>query len=555
MSKNKKFWNRREFLETLSKAGVCATMWEPLCMLFGTLFDGMVSKAQAAESGVPPRKLLFIYMFGGPPRWAFDYTADPFNTGRTNIGTLWNTFNSNGSTGYRLIPITSAGKTYYLPPLWAHQVPRPGGGFAPMADLLRHMLVVRGIYMPPGEHQLDNYLLRPVSTSLSLDGILADHSTAPTPAISLGGNQTFASGTGKSIFSPNLSNTTATDTPLHRAAPNYKGQTDSLPTGFIARRDALELGIQSVLTALSDYASSSRPGAQVLYADRKNAEDALRSSVGDLTTVWNTLYAKYSTLLTRCNGEVNRLIPVAIPKDKSTRIGEMHPNNADLRTSIVPTTGMRNFARNLALTEFLFTRNLCSSITTYAGGLGGIEARGYTLYTKGGENTVASSSATGIKTWESGGDEHFTGAKASVLYNTMMYYHFATGFYELIESLKRANVFQDTVIQLASEMGRRPRDDMTGSEHAVQANLLSLWSGAIQEPLFIGNVQIDTRYQTRGVGEYVTLNGTRTLLNWEHAISTAAKLLRIPTPFSRAPAVVQEQNGTVVSLIGNPENR
>jgi hypothetical protein len=552
---NKKYWNRREFLEALNKAGVCVTLWEPLCILFGTLFDGMVSKAQAAESGLPPRKLLFIYMFGGPPRWAFDYTADPLNSGKTNIGSLWNTFNSNGSVGYRLIPITSGGKTYHLPPLWGHQIPRPGGGFTPMSELLKHMLVVRGLYMPPGEHELDNFLLRPVSTSLSLDGMVADHSKAPTPAISLDGNQTFASGTGKSIFKPSLSQTTATDTPLHRVAPNYKSQGDALPTAFVSRRDALELGIQSVLDSLSKYAASSRPGAQVLYEDRKNAENTLRSSVGDLTAVWNTLYTKYSTLLTRCNGEVNRLIPVAIPKDRSTRIGEMHPNNADLRTSIVPTTGIRNFARNLALTEFLFTRNLCSSITTYAGGLGGIEARGYTLYTKGGENTVASSSATGIRNWESGGDEHFTGAKASVLYNTMMYYHFATGFYELIESLKRANTFQDTVIQLASEMGRRPRDDLTGSEHAVQANLLTLFSGAIQEPLIVGNVQIDTRYQTRGVGEKVNLNGTSTLLNWEHAISTTAKLLRVPSPFPKAPAVAEERNGTVVSLIGNPENK
>lgn len=551
---NKKYWNRRQFLEALSKAGVCATMWDPLSMLFGTLFDGMVSKAQAAETGLPPRKLFFIYLWGGPPRWAWDYSADPLNSGKTNIGELWNTFNSNGTTGYKLIPVTVAGKTYHLPPLWGHQVPRPGGGMAPMSDILKHMLVVRGIYMPPGEHELDNYILRPASTSLSLDGMLADHSQAPTPAISLDGNQTFASGTGRSLFEPSFSGTTSTDTPLHRVAPNYKSQGDALPTGFIARRDALELGIQSVLASLSEYASSSRPGAQVLYADRKNAENTLRSSVGDLTAVWNTLYTKYSTLLSRSNAEVNRLIPVSIPKDKTTRVGEMHANNADLRTSITSTTGVPNLARNLALVEFLFSRNLCSSITTYAGGYQ-FEAQGYTLFTKGGENTVASSSATGVKRWLNGGDEHFTGAKASVLYNTMMYYQFATGFYELIESLKRANAWDDTVIQLASEMQRRPKDDFTGSEHAVQANLLTLLSGAIKEPLFIGNVQIDTRFQTRGVGEKVNLNGTSTLLNWEHAISTTAKLLRIPSPFPKVPAVVQEQNGTVVSLIGNPENR
>jgi hypothetical protein len=146
----------------------------------------------------------------------------------------------------------------------------------------------------------------------------------------------------------------------------------------------------------------------------------------------------------------------------------------------------------------------------------------------------------------------------SMLCNTVWFHHVATGIYELIQSLKAANVFNDTVIQISSEFSRIPRTDQVGSDHASDTGQVTLFSGAVKQPLILGNVSIgkSTGY-TGSIGKASTIrhDGGDTILTWEHAVSTVAAVLRVPSPTGNFRPVVADQNGTIVPLVGAPENK
>jgi hypothetical protein len=551
-------WDRRKFLKSLAEAGVCVTAWKPLTVLFGSLLQGAISKAQAAEAGVESRNFLSIYLAGGPPRWFFDLPMDPLNTGRFQEGTLYNGVTSSGAYDYKQIPVTAAGKTYQMPELWGCQIPRPGGGYAPMSELMNHMLILRGIAMGGGDHEIASRLMRPVPDVPSLDGMVADHSNTALSALDFGTPYLFKSVSGKGVRAIKLqSSYNSTYTGFHHVMSPFINSTDGLSSSFVSRRAALELGTQSVLTALKNYSLSSRPGAQALYADRQSAEDLIRKGVGDLSAMWGQIFGKYSALLTRCN-DATRIIPFPLTRDGHCRDAATQANNADFRTTVVPETRIRNWAEQLAIAEFLFSRGLGSSIVLRSTALELMKFAGTTIYSSNTGNTVSSTSTSTMTYSPGGGDEHFARPKMSILHNSVWFYHIATGLYELIQSLKAANKFDNTVIQICSEFSRVPRSDRVGTDHASDTGSLTLFSGVIKQPIIIGNIKIGTNLSentTIGRASAVRHDGANTVLTWEHAISTTAALLRVPSPTANFRPLVVEQNGAIVPVVGLPENK
>ena len=78
MSKLKEL-NRRELLHFLGAACSSAAL-SPLQILTQSLISGLATNAYAAELKLNPRRLLYIQLEGGPPRWVFDQFLNPYNS-------------------------------------------------------------------------------------------------------------------------------------------------------------------------------------------------------------------------------------------------------------------------------------------------------------------------------------------------------------------------------------------------------------------------------------------------------------------------------------------
>ncbi len=551
-----KHLNRRKFLQSLGHVGASALAIDPFTRALNAMLEGMISKAYAAETGIQPRNFVHLYLNGGPARWAFDLPLDPRNAGNIYPEKAYTTTNASGNPIYQTAMVTAGGKTYQMPQMWSKQVPRPNGSWANMSDLLSNMLIVRGINMGGGEHSISHRLLRTVTDVPSLDGVVADYSNAVMPAYMLGD----APGTYKSVSGKALLRPSGSGNRLQQVMSPYINSNDGIAGAFNQRILSLDSDVQATLASLRNYASSSRPGAEALYSDRKNAEDLIRAGVGDLVSTWNTLFGKYNALLTQAVANISKVLPNPVNNDGLGRFGKFLPHANDLRNTLAP-VAIFELAEHLAITEFLLTRGLTSTIKIKINTTK-LDLQGYTEYSGEDLGTSNPKNVTTTKRFEYPGDDHYGRPNIALVATSAMYYQIATGLYELAQSLKAANIYQNTVIQIASEFSRQPRRDDMGSDHASDAGQLTLISGAIKQPLILGNIKrgklMKDDFYGGTLGKAATVEhegSSKTVLKWEHALSTTAELLRVPSPVSNFHPVAKEQNGNIVALISEPENK
>jgi hypothetical protein len=269
-------------------------------------------------------------------------------------------------------------------------------------------------------------------------------------------------------------------------------------TRFVGNHRLLEQELDAALRALTPqtdaYLSSLNSSARSAQAILRDETLTLFS---DLSRDWMDIYGKYEAAIRQTlEGQYTKINDKRVGhiSDQSDDVRKKHYQSGqdiynfirlsntgpvDLRESLdLDTLGYKALASSFAVTEFLMTRKLTSSIS--------MRPVAFTNLPVGG--TAASPQARQTL----GFDQHFHGRLFGTYANSMYYLAFSSALLELIERLKETAVFNDTLIYMASEFNRSARFDGSGSDHGFEGGSVSLLSGRIQQFNVIGNILRDS---------------------------------------------------------------
>ncbi|MCO6429372.1 MAG: DUF1501 domain-containing protein [Deltaproteobacteria bacterium] len=526
--------SRRRFLGSITSAPLLGLSASPAAAFFSTLLAGQSQKAWAAELGIKPMNLVLMHCGGGPAHWMYGfltaYSSEGFNRNPL-VGTQ---FRNVGGRYVGVDYVTHSIKGIEAPTMWSHPVPAPNGGSRPMADLLDNLLCFQGIDTRNAGHgESTAWAHLSPGAKQGATNLAGDVAGTPFSVLNLGASDfRFKSKASKSFVSPSL-NGNAISNLLTPFAP-----AGSAP--FRTDKAAIKAAYDGIFPLLDELAKQGHVGAESLIQNRNSALALVETNFADLATVWTSLVNKYQDLITRA------VTTVGLPGLNDLPIGEGgsgasalyqvngDPNltlhlATDLRNSVVPGTNIGGLAARFALTEYVLTNNLCGSVAFSIGGLTGL---------------VDPSTNRGFGI---GNDQHQSGLYPITYYNILRYRGISACLLELIEQLKAAGKWEETVIRWGGEFTRNARTDMTGADHGFRGACYKHFSGAFKGPLVVGNLTNDGRLGW-GAGGTVPELGRRA--NLVDLAILLAHLLRVPPPFTSEPTVVTNTSNGFVSRIG-----
>jgi Protein of unknown function (DUF1501) len=534
--------SRRQFINMLGAGATLGILTDPLHILTRGLTDGLIAKAQAQESNVAPRNYVVALHYGAPPRWVFDNFLRPQGANSAFIKNLsCNNYIPNdqflnaarSDLEYRdaEINLSALGGTgtVHLPIMWGGTIPTSTGTFVPTSSILNNTLLIRGVHMEVdiGHSSGPSLVTRVSAGAPSLTGLVADASSKRiaavglTPAVRLGGYKS-AKGTSIAYIEPPW--TGNVDDAVSRILEPFI-HTD--PTVINSGGDRLKMDsyIEASMRELSAYASSSKFGADTLYKDRNNAEELLKTNLQSAISEYNSALVRYKNLAIECAS----YLPGIIPEGKGL---PMHTTNN------VSISGAQGFAA----AEVLIKRGFSSTVTFGMGSGGSWGLLGISNYNDE----------------HSGQYENTQFRDKSLVVHSHQFRCVAAWLNEFRAALGPA-LFNETVVHVSAEYGRNPSNDPAnlGSDHAPGATSMTLFSGAIKNPIFIGNISVGASTGTY-MGTWGTAATTQTqagniIITKKNVGASVADILRVQRPTNDQP-VFTEQNGKVVSLAEAPKN-
>jgi len=568
--------NRRDFVQNGMMSAVGSRLIST--MILQMLVEGRYSQAFAQQSQIPPRRLLDLSLRGGAPGWFFHLPLNPFTTDYVHNISAANYFEG-GAPVYKTTLIQKAGQAFRMPHLWSAAIPTASQGPVPLSNLMDNMLILRGFTHPRDGHSLCMHeVFRPDPNQRSLHGIISDSSdpkSIPIPAVSIDhySAETYHS------HSVGIKVLTPYDYPGAFSNLLKPFSADTAMKSLLARKDQFSSAFDAAMLALKQDAERTNRKNDAAFAAVASAETLLKRDFGNLTEAFTSLRNKYVALISGCTNISQVLNQTVSPESGSIwrrygitgDLNNLAPN-PDLRTMITAGSQVFMLAEVCATAEFLLTNNLSSAILGGIGSSTNLQIDG--LVNGSGQPVLTSF----------GWDQHFTGVALSVVSNTFAFHAIAACIYELVRVLKQNNQFDETVIRLSSEFSRSPRDTGSnqsspswdpggsGSDHGFLGNHFAVFSGAIKKPAILGNILIDASSQhpyswsgfngvykgSWGVGSKVPTIGGSTFnqkLTWNHAASTMASMLRIPSPVPSSRSVVAESSTEgIVPLIEDGRN-
>ena len=564
--------NRRQFLGTGLLAGMnAAAPALPVASLFEAIYCHLVNKAQAAVSKEleDTRNYINVMAAGAPCRYAFDHWMATGGEAIEANQMVATSLSESGGNYVQAIYKNDcvAANGLRVPDFFNHSV-NLSSGTRPLKDLLNNMMVIRG-YGTGSDGHLGNLILQtyPLSGAASLDGAVADNSGLPFSAVTFPPRGVvFASKRGKGI-SP-----VGGAQPMHTLMQAFSDLNNPKGRDLVKRHEQL---ISSFRSRLRTLAQQRTPASTALSADVDNAQKLMKSGLAELDAFWAPAVARYKaaidgavrgsipgvtdkpSVFTRANVPNIKQFGVAIYYYAAASTTELYlpVEGTDLRTALATASLKYYWAEGLALTEFLIMKGWCKSIDLLLPQLDDLQ-----LATQ----TYTDSIYTNLKGSHSGAcaayhDMHGSGALSMVMITTALFRGFAAGILELAGRLKQiksgsTDAWQNTVVHLTSDFGRAARADGGGSDHGFNQMVTSVYSGAINGPICIGNIKKS--------GEnpgYEGTQGIRAAIDGYNqplptplmAASTVAEALRLRAgnPFKNlAEPLVKEVNGKIVGL-------
>ena len=501
--------NRRRFLK-----GSLATLG------LGGL-QAILRPASALGQAATSRRFVSIQLSGAPPRWMYDffpvaYGQEGFNLGG-NLSLATNYASSNGRY-VRPDFSTVSVKGLNAPPFWQLEVPAAGGGRRRVDGLLDNLLSLQGVNTSVDGHETCQRLhWQPVAGVQSRAALAADASESPLSAVSM---QTvsfsFQSTRDKSFVPVNE----ITDDPLAQLLRPFLA---TIPGVAADRQAAFAAAAQTLDGSATQWAAAA--------AETRASQDAAFSlfarGFGDLEAIYAQRLAVYQDLIARSlsatlPGFSDLPVGAEGSRDQTYAFeGGEYVQTPDLRSLFGPETNVPGLAEQFVVVEYLLKEDLSRSLA------------------------IGSSPIQNLGDYgEQNFDEHATGVMVSLLNNAKYFTALSACLLELIDQLKAANLFDDTVIEVAGEFGRSPLPGGEGSDHGWPGKMSSFYSGRIQGPEIIGNIYstppADAGFEaypgTWGYGAPV--EGVQSTLNLNHEIATLATMLGVPSPTNAAPSLV-----------------
>ncbi|MBP9707671.1 MAG: DUF1501 domain-containing protein [Oligoflexales bacterium] len=534
---------RRDFIKKSGVTAGSSLAVSPLAMILNLVLQSEKSKIFAQTNGLKPRNYVFFQMPSAPPRWVFDLPLAPHGDKEkmklnTSVATRLV-----GTTAYTEMEYaTTSVKGKDMPWLWQFAVPKVGGGTRPMSELMDYMLILRGMNIGNPTHNGAQQLQYcPLGIPFSLGGLVADHSDRFIPALNHStGHFSFISRNG-------LSSVTLTqrDNVYAELLKPFLKDTAAEVVSLNSQRELVKQAFSNLQTALDQQAKSLKDNYAQITQAQKSAISLIQKNFGDLTARYNQTFQKYQTLVDAAlnNSYVMPGIndkPIGAPVANRSFDYEVPGGrkliSPDLRGQV---TAVRGLAQRMAIAEFVLVEGL-SSVVQLGLDASDLKDTGYVL-----------------------GDEHEVGRWPSFLANTYQARASAACLLELIDRLKQANVFNDTVIQMSGEFGRNPRGQAgaerdSGSDHADDVGNVALYSGSFIGNEIVGNIAVESRdlpLRYPGTwGSYSNSNITKAgielgPLHLGHFAATMASVLRIPNPVTVGSSLVSEKDGKIESIL------
>lgn len=544
--------SRRKFLALTGIAGLSQLFWfDP----FRQLARNIVRGAGQPES---PRSYVQFNLYGAPSRWFFDQVLRPQDSDAfLPAAGMYNRIfepNATAATGsYHDVKI----RGFNMPHLWAYDVAAAGGGTRPMADLMSHMLIIRGCDMRTNGHPLANFQqVCPSSFGPSITGLVADASDRTIPAICVGrapAADAYRAPGGTSLVS------------IPYDHPDY---VSFLLEPFSRAGENVEEAANLAADALAEDLSRANPGLAPLYGDQRRAQKMLKESFAKFAHSFGPLVAKYDDLFHRSlhlspvAGVTDQPIPGArfpftsqFRYDPQAALAAFHLDRKilcgeDLR-DIFLRARCNYLAKQFAIAEFALTERLSSSILLTSPDP--LEQANYILtdldpfeYVRIDQLREEFDQAAGISTYHAGEkgtqragykllhDSHETGWLMNTLSCTMFFRGFSSCLAELIDRLKATpgqrggNLFEETVLHVASEFDRYPKSSGARYSHSPRAHVTSFFSGLIQEPAILGNIKVGNKSRPGGTMGFAApvaeLGGA---VSMQHISSTVSEMVGV----------------------------
>ncbi len=541
----KKLHRRTLLKSVLGATGARMAMTNPLALLLSQIMEGH-ARAQAQKT---TGTFLYIQLAGAPARWTltplFPVKADlNLRVPNPMVATKF----SGGSVYDDMDYAVHEVEGLQMPWLWQFDVARTGGGVRPMAELLKNMMMIRGI-QTIGAHAPAQFLrFHPLGIKQTFGAVVSDASSAPIPAINAEAPQ---------FEHISKKGTSAID------LVTQDDMLDQLLDAFLANPDRfykhhgkdLRTMVDRSVDAMEAWTLKQSPSSLATSQSLKSARQMIERGFGNLSEEFTDRVQKYQDLVDRTIHQEGRAgindKPIGAPvsqRDRDYRILDDYIIciNPDLR-SIVSTEGRfgranaRKMAEHFAVAEYVILNQLSSSITISPDHLGGL--------------TVQMQGRTGYAISH---DEHRVGRFGSLLCNTLFNLSLGSCLLELFDRVKEAGRFNELVVDCSGEFGRRPRDKASGSDHDGKSLDVALWSGRLGEkPQVIGD--IEAKSEQIGSGQFkLSYSGTWGVgarnpgvgkLNLGHLASTQAHLLNVDTPTRASPSLLKEQAGKLVPML------
>lgn len=513
MKSSKKF-NRRDMLKlmALTSQGVfCNKQYVGL----GLITSNLVNSVFASTTNEVARNLVTFQMSGAPARWMWEplNPHDPSNliVGNRNVVNRFTGSTEVSGMEYVTAPINGIN----MPWLWHQELPSTSSPRM-MSDLMDNMLMIRGINVVNPDHTgaLEKQF-RPGGIQHTITSVSGDVNSHPIPFVGL---QTSPNPYSSKFSKAGVSSLSTANNWLENLlrpfivnAPNFNTK--------INQQDSLLANLNQVVSGLLAEISDAftTPGSA-----QRDALTLIKRNFGNIANEFTSRRTKYRNLL-----EVATAPLPNVNQPLSTFVGindlPIMINGSDLRLALQAargTTYITWMAEQFAVIEYSLVNGITSSL---AAGLRALPGQNF--------------------------DEHEESPLRSVYYNALWNRGFSACLLELIDVLKQNNIWDKTVVTIASEFGRNPKGSSDGSDHAPSATSMTYFSGSLKGNEVVGHTRNSTSTTYPGTWGVGANNESIGFLSLGHIASTTASLLNVASPATSSPSLVRNENGVFVSRV------
>jgi|GEM_PF-834667 len=457
-----------------------------------------------------------------------------------------------------------------LPLVWQQPFRDSKGQTRTAVELLPHWGSIRGVRMLREGHGFNNRrIVAPHPGGISITGLLADRSDRPLPSIGWakrsGGDQTATLAFRSEKGSSSVNIPAGIGDPFEFLFTGVEGG----PIGDSSDQllQEIETEIRQRYGSIPDY-QSKRVKAKILL------EHSLASARAEYQTIVKKYLALERQIVTGKHHLVNshpmpgfNLEQLRNPNLKQRDLlalvgpyyynGDMVLVNQDL-TKSTEGSYFKDLPYQFALVEYLLNKKMAQSMVMGMGTLENIALEAVNVKTlplgaQYDKVKIAIERQSNGSAWF---DAHNVGTVPNFLHTSIFFQVFSACLVELVDNLKANNLFDSTLIHIASEFDREPNNNCAGSDHGIHGNTTSFLTGKLKGPFVVGDIVLtsegsDSIQKAKGTWGHGALNENikQGFLTYENINSTVTSILGLNSLTPNKDPLMERQSGLLTPTL------